>query len=380
MRLLLAMQFGNRASKVLSMKFGYFNQLQMPKPWRENGEVLLYKEAMKQAVHAESVGFDCYWQTEHHFYPEIGHSSSPELFLAALAQRTTTIRLGLAVVVLPCNHPYRVVEYVSTLDHLSDGRVEFGTGRGASPYHIEAFGVTSDESKEIWDESLDVICSMFLNDPFPGWQGKWYPDLLERHLVPKPVQKPHPPLWVAGSQPATYAEAARKGLGILGFNGTEPDEIEPSIRAYREVQAECTPVGGYANHQVATFIIGNINTDYTVGRDLACAAARWYAGDNDSELQRVRFGAHTGEYYESQQATGQRPGVRPAILNRSNEDLIRDGLVIGGDVDSVCRGVERWAKLGVDQLLIMIQAGDTTHDEVMRALDLFGSKVLPEFQ
>ena len=76
------------------MKFGYFNQLQMPKPWRENGEVLLYKEAMEQAVHAESVGFDCYWQTEHHFYPEIGHSSSPELFLAALAQRTTTIRLG----------------------------------------------------------------------------------------------------------------------------------------------------------------------------------------------------------------------------------------------------------------------------------------------
>ncbi|MCS5666492.1 MAG: hypothetical protein NZ876_03785, partial [Dehalococcoidia bacterium] len=138
--------------------------------------------------------------------------------------------------------------------------------------------------------------------------------------------------------------------------------------------------GGYANHQVATFIIGNINADYTVGRDLACAAARWYAGDNDSELQRVRFGTHTGEYYESQQATGQRPGVRPAILNRSNEDLIQDGLVIGGDVDSVCRGVERWAKLGVDQLLIMIQAGDTTHDEVMRALDLFGSKVLPEFQ
>lgn len=363
------------------MKFGYFSQLQMPKPWRDDGEVLLYKEAMTQAVYAESVGFDTYWQTEHHFYPEIGHSSSPELFLAALAQHTKTIRLGLAVVVLPCNHPYRVVEYVSTLDHLSDGRVEFGTGRGASPYHIEAFGVTSDQSKELWEESLDVICSMFLKDPFPGWQGKWYPDLLERHLVPKPVQKPHPPLWVAGSQPTTYADAARKGLGILGFNGTEPSEIETSIRAYREAEAECTPVGGYTNHQVATFIIGNIDSDYTVGRDRACAAARWYAGDNDSELQKVRFGTHTGEYYEGLQSTvGQRPGVRKAVLDRSNEDLIQDGLVIGGDVDSVCRGVERWAKMGVDQLLIMIQAGNTTHDEVVRALDLFGSKVLPKFQ
>ena len=173
-------------------------------------------------------------------------------------------------------------------------------------------------------------------------------------MVPKPVQKPHPPLWVAGSQPATYAEAARKGLGILGFNGTEPSEIEPSIKAYREAAADCSPVGGYANHQVATFTIGNIDLDYTVGRDKACAAARWYAGDNDSELQKVRFSGHTGEYYQGQQTAGRRPGVREAVLRRSNDDLIEDGLVIGGDVDSVCRGVERWAKLGIDQLLIIV--------------------------
>ena len=139
-------------------------------------------------------------------------------------------------------------------------------------------------------------------------------------------------------------------------------------------------MGGLANHQVATFIIGNIDEDYTGGRDKACAAARWYAGDNDSELQKVRFDTHTGEYYEGLQSAAARPGVRKAVLERSNEDLIHDGLVIGGDIDSVCRGVERWEKLGVDQLLIMIQAGDTTHDEVMRALDLFGSKVLPKFQ
>jgi hypothetical protein len=362
------------------MKFGYFSQLQMPKPWREDGEVLLYKEAMAQAIHAESVGFEYYWQTEHHFYPEIGHSSSPELFLAALAQHTFTIRLGLAVVVLPCNHPYRVVEYVSTLDHLSDGRVEFGTGRGASPYHIEAFGVNSDQSKEVWEESLEVISSMFLNDFFPGWQGKWYPDLPQRHLIPKPIQKPHPPLWVAGSQPATYADAARKGLGILGLTGMEPSELEPAIRAYREAALDCTPVGGFANHQVATFGIGNIDKDYTVGRDKACAAARWYAGDNDAEMQKVRFGSHTGAYYEGQQATVSRPGVREAILKRSNEDLIQDGLVIGGDADSACRVLERCDKLGVDQILLMIQAGNTTHDDVMRAMDLFGDKVFPKFQ
>ena len=362
------------------MKFGYFSQLQMPKPWRENGEALLYKEAMEQAVLAEAVGFEYYWQTEHHFYPEIGHSSAPELFLAALAQHTTHIRLGPAVVVLPCNHPYRVVEYISTLDLLSDGRVEFGTGRGASVYHVEAFGVSSNESKELWEESLQVICSMFLNDPFPGWQGKWYPNLLQRDIIPKPVQKPHPPLWVAGTQPSTYAEAARKGLGILGFNATEPDEIAPAIRAYREAMAECNPVGGYPNHQVASFAICNIDTDYTVGRDKACAAARWYAGDNDSPLQKVRFGSLSGEYYEQQAAKGRQPGVREPVLRRSNEELIQDDLVVGGDVDSVCRGIERWVELGLDQLMLMIQAGNTPHDDIMRALDMLGSKVFPRFQ
>ena len=215
------------------MKFGYFNQLQMPKPWPENAEVLLYKEAMEQAVHAESMGFDYYWQTEHHFYTEIGHSSAPELFLAALAQRTTKIRLGPAVVVLPCNHPYRVVEYISTLDILSDGRVEFGTGRGASAYHIEAFGVSPDDSKEIWEESLEVICSMFVNDPFPGWQGKWYPNLLERSLVPKPVQKPHPPIWVGGeSRPALRRTAElADGWYPLGSNPTFPMGTPGQLRA-----------------------------------------------------------------------------------------------------------------------------------------------------
>jgi alkanesulfonate monooxygenase SsuD/methylene tetrahydromethanopterin reductase-like flavin-dependent oxidoreductase (luciferase family) len=96
-------------------------------------------------------------------------------------------------------------------------------------------------------------------------------------------------------------------------------------------------------------------------------------------LQKVRFSGHTGEYYEGQQAEGRRPGVRESVLKRSDDDLINDGLVIGGDIDSVCRGVERWANLGVDQLFFMIQAGNTTHDEVMRALDLFGEKVLPKF-
>ena len=344
------------------MRFGYFNQLQMPRPWNENSEAQLYKNAMEQAVHAEAVGFDYYWATEHHFYSEIGHSSSPEVFLAALAQHTSKIRLGFGVVVLPCNHPYRVVEYVSTLDILSDGRVELGTGRGASSYHTEAFGYSKEETSEMWEESMRVICPMFMDDPFPGWNGRYYKDLPGRDMVPKPIQKPHPPLWLAAQSPSTFARAARLGLGVLGFGASEPDEMIPAIRAYREAVSECEPIGGYANHNVATFNICNIDKDYGLGRDKACAAARWYFGENDSVLQKQR-----------------RP-VPDAVQRRSNDQLIEDGLVIGGDVDSVCRSIERWQSLGLDQLLFMIQAGNTTHDDVMRALDLLGSKVLPRFQ
>ncbi len=343
------------------MQFALFNQLQMPRPWRQHEEVLMYKEAITEAVHAEAVGFDAYWQTEHHFYTEIGHSSAPEIVLAAISQRTSRLRLGLGVVVLPCNHPYRVVEYVSTLDVVSDGRVEFGTGRGASPYHVEAFGYSPGESKAVWEESLQIICSMFLNDPFPGWNGKYYPHLLPRDILPKPIQKPHPPLWVAATSPNTFAEAAQLGLGVIGVGRLGTQQLAPAIAAYKEAIAHCTPVGGVVNHQIGAYAICGIAQDYSVGRDMAGAAGRWYFGDNQAALQTHRF--------DSQ-----------ALLRLSNEELIAEGFIVGGDPDSVCHGLERWQRLGVDLMLLMLGAGRTTHDQVMRALDLLGEKVIPKFR
>lgn len=363
------------------VKFGYFSQLQMPKPWKsENAEYELFWNSMQEAIHAEEVGFDYYWETEHHFYREIGHSSSPEVFLAALAQHTKRIRLGFGVVVLPCNHPFRVAEYVSTLDILSNGRVELGTGRGASVYHIEAFGVSPDDSKEIWEESLRVLCSLFLNDKFPGHKGKWY-DLPARHLTPKPLQRPHPPLWVAATQPTTFAAAARMGLGAIGFTAMPPEDLIPAVQSYRAAQGECVPVGGYANHQVAGFSICSVDTDDRRGIEQACANARWYLGDNDAELQKYRFGTLKGgqdnAYYEAaEKAQKDRVGV---IRSRTNDELIEQGMVIGGNPDRVCRSIEKWQKVGFDQILLMIQAGHATHDDVMRSLDLLGSKVLPHF-
>ena len=137
------------------MKFGLMAQMQAPKPWPAGVDMdyQIHWQTLEHAIRAEEAGFDSFWLTEHHFYEEIGHSSAPEVFLGALSQRTSRIRLGHAVVVLPCNHPLRVAERAATLDIMSNGRLEFGTGRGASPYHIEAFHVSPDESRDVWDEA-----------------------------------------------------------------------------------------------------------------------------------------------------------------------------------------------------------------------------------
>ena len=364
------------------LKFGYFNQLQHPKPWSsDDPDYDLTWNAVKQAVQAEAVGFHSYWQTEHHFYREIGHSAAPEVFLAALAQHTKTIRLGTGVVVLPCNHPYRVAEQISTLDILSNGRVEFGTGRGASIYHIEAFGVTQEESRDVWEEALGVICSLFLNDKFPGHDGKYFKNLPPRHLTPKPVQKPHPPLWVAATQPSTFELAAKKGLGVLGLTTIAPEDLNEAVQAYRQAQKSCTPIGGFANHKIAAYSLAFIDSDDRRGRDIACAGARWYLGDNNAELQALRFNTVTqgitNQYHaEIIQRGKDRLGI---IRSRTNDQLIDEGIVIGGNPDTVCRSIEKWAKVGIDEILLMMQLGYTSHDQVMRALELFGNYVIPRF-
>ena len=364
------------------LKFAYFNQLQMPKPWQgEDAEVRLYRNAVEQAIWAEAVGFDSYWQTEHHFYTEIGHSSAPEVFLAALSQRTKTIRLGLGVVVLPCNHPFRVAEQVATLDVLSNGRVDFGTGRGASIYHIEAFGVSPEESKASWQESLEAICSLFTNETFPGHKGHYY-DLPARSLVPKPIQKPHPPIWVAATQPTTFESAAKMGIGVLGLTTIAPEDLIPAIKAYREAQQDCRQVGGFANHQISAYSIAYVDDDDRRGRDVACAGARWYLGDNDAELQALRFGTIVGGqdnlYHEQIKNTARdRLGM---VKSRTNDQLIEEGIVIGGSPDTVCRQLERYQKIGVDQIMLMMQVGTITHDQVMRSLELVGEQVIPKFR
>ena len=205
------------------MKFGLLYELEMPKPWDPKKEREIFHEALEQIVLAEEMGFEYVWMVEHHFLTEFAHSSAPEVFLGALTQRTSKMRLGHGVVLLPVNHPIRVAEYVATLDIMSNGRVEFGTGRSGTPYQLTPFGTELKDTRPMWEEALDIIPRMWTEEVF-SHQGTYY-NIAPREIIPKPVQDPHPPIWVAASQVETFKMAGEKGIGALCFTLGEPGAL-----------------------------------------------------------------------------------------------------------------------------------------------------------
>ena len=353
------------------MKFGLMTQIQMPRPWAETTERQAFWNALDQAAAAEQAGFKYFWITEQHFYTEIGHCSAPDLVLAALSQRTKTLRLGFGVILVPCHNPFYVAERVATVDILSNGRVEFGAGRGTSGYVVEGLGFDPKLGREVGREVMEAVLSMFEHEHFPGYKGQHF-DLPARHVVPRPIQRPHPPLWVAASNFETDEHAGLQGSGVIGVTRNTPAETTPAVEAYRKAIRSGDRskfVGKFANEHVGVFALACLHDDDRTGRDLACAAARWYYGDNDAEVNRFRF------------ASAKEGGKQIAdkIARRSNEELIEDAMAIGGNADTVCRQVEKWAAAGIDQFIFMLQAGLTTHDQVMRSIDLIGEKVIPRF-
>ncbi|HZU80369.1 MAG TPA: LLM class flavin-dependent oxidoreductase, partial [Acidimicrobiales bacterium] len=201
------------------MRFGIFYEHQLPRPWEDGAERKLLRDALEQVELADRLGFDCVWEVEHHFLEEYSHSSAPEVFLAAASQRTSRIRLGHGIVQLPVgfNHPARVAERIATLDLVSDGRVEFGTGESSSEIELGGFGVARATKRAQWEEALDVVTRLFVEEPFAGHEGEFV-SMPPRNLVPKPMQRPHPPLWVACSRRDTIHLAATKGIGALSFS------------------------------------------------------------------------------------------------------------------------------------------------------------------
>lgn len=374
------------------MKFGIFYEHQLPRPWGEDDEHRLLKDSLEQVVLADRLGIDAVWEVEHHFLEEYSHSSAPEVFLAACSQRTTRIRLGHGIVQLPLefNHTARVAERVATLDLLSDGRVEFGTGEASSEAELGGFGIARDTKRAQWTEHIDAVSRMFVETPFAGWKGEWL-EMPVRNVVPKPLQKPHPPLWVACSRRETIHLAAEKGIGALAFSFVEPSEAKAWVDDYYATLASsaCVPAGFAVNANVAIVLPMMCHADE------ACAIERGLDGAHF-------FGYSLGYYYVW---GNHRPGVSD-VWQRFQEErhnfgfdrevAAQTGAPLGaqmttssglgslrgaiGTPEQVRELLRGYEAAGVDQVIFVSQVGRNRHEHVCESLELFAREVMPEFR
>jgi alkanesulfonate monooxygenase SsuD/methylene tetrahydromethanopterin reductase-like flavin-dependent oxidoreductase (luciferase family) len=374
------------------VKFGIFYEHQLPRPWNEDSEFTLLQQALEQCELADRLGIDYVWEVEHHFLEEYSHSSAPELFLSALSQRTSRIRLGHGIVQTPppFNHPARVAERIATLDLLSDGRVDFGTGESSSEAELGGFLVDPMNKREMWEEGLRVALRCLSEEPFTGFAGK-HITMPPRNVVPKPRQKPHPPVWVACSRRDTIHLAAQKGIGALTFAFIDPEEADHWIHDYYEtLERECVPIGDAVNANLACV------TPFMCHPDEDEALARGLEGANFfgySLAHYYIFGRHQpgstdvwAEYEKLRAEKGYSPEAVLAAARHSDRlgaKAVEQG-VSGlrgaiGTPDQLREYLRRYEEYGVDQVIFVSQAGKNRHEHIMESLELFGRDVLPEF-
>src|SRR6516165_11530002 len=234
------------------MNFGIFYEISVPRPWDRETEKRVYDNCLEQVVLADELGFDQVWAVEHHFLEEYSHCSAPELFLTACAMVTKNIRVGHGIVICvpEFNHPIKIAERTAVLDLLSGGRLEVGTGRSATWTELGGFRAHPDTTKKSWDEFVRCLPKMWTTETF-SYEGEFW-SMPPRTILPKPYQKPHPPMWVAVTSPGTEIDAADRGLGSLGLSFAGFEEQEKKIKEYRRRIKSCEPVGAFVNEQVAT--------------------------------------------------------------------------------------------------------------------------------
>ena len=372
------------------MRFGIFYEHQLPRPWDEDAHERLLNDALDQVELADRVGFDYVWEVEHHFLEEYSHSSAPEVFLAAASQRTKRIRLGHGIVQLPpaFNHPARIVERAATLDLISGGRLDLGTGEASSQAELGGFGVARTEKRAQWEEALDAVARMFVEDPFAGADGR-YVRMPPRNVMPKAKQKPHPPLWVACSRRDTILLAARKGLGALTFSFVEPEDSKEWVDEYYALieSDECVPGGFAVNPNFAIVLPMMLHEDEQTAIERGIDGAHFFGY---SLAHYYVFGEHrpgqTNIWEEFERNRDERGFARSIVTPDQaplGVKLLQEGLgsLRGavGTPDQVVDLVERYERAGVDQVIFVMQAGKNRHEHICESIELFAEKVLPRF-
>jgi len=348
------------------MKFGIFYEHQLPKPWTDDAEHQLLKNSLDQIELADQLGFDYAWEVEHHFLEEYSHSAAPEVFLAAASQRTKNIRLGHGIIQLTTNHPSRVAERVATLDLVSDGRVDMGIGEGSSITELHPFKRRYRDKRDVWEDAVRATLPMFWNDSWE-YEGEYF-SFPARNVIPKPLQKPHPPLWVACSQLETIVMAGRRGIGALGFAFVNPEAATAWVNAYyneftKRMEKLCEYQANPAIAVVAGFMC--CKTDEEAKRK----ADGWTFFQFALQFYNTHGPIAPGEgnlwkEYEAWRKTPE--GQKPA-----------EGLI--GSPETVRKKLLEFEASNVDQVILLNQAGKNTHEDICASLNLFAEEVMPEF-
>jgi alkanesulfonate monooxygenase SsuD/methylene tetrahydromethanopterin reductase-like flavin-dependent oxidoreductase (luciferase family) len=373
------------------MRFGLFYEHQNPRPWvDERSEHRLLKDALEQIELADRLGFDHAWEVEHHFLEEYSHSSAPEVFLGAVSQRTDRIRLGHGIVQVPplVNHPARVAERVATLDLVSDGRVDFGTGESSSGAELGGFLVDRQRKRAMWEDAMDAITRMFVEEPFCGWDSE-YIQMPPRNVVPKPLQRPHPPLWVACSRRETIHLAARKGLGALSFSFVEPEDAGKWVGEYYELIAseECVPAGFAVHPGVAVVLPMMCHRDEAEAIERGIDGAHFFGYSLAHFYGMGRHQPARTDVWEEFERNRAEKGFAREIVTADDAPLgvrlMQHGLgsLRGaiGTPDQIRDMARRYEAVGVDQMIFVLQAGRNRHEHICESLEMFAAEVLPEF-
>ena len=349
------------------MKFGIFYEHQLPRPWSADSEHRLFHQSLDEIELADRLGYHYAWEVEHHFMEEYSHSSAPEVFLAAASQRTENIRLGHGIIQLTTNHPARVAERVSTLDLISDGRVELGLGEGASVTELHPFNLRFRDKRLVWEDAVKCLLPMFWNH---GWQydGPFFKFPL-RAVLPKPRQPPHPPRWVACSQLDTIRYAAHRGMGALCFKFANLDAARAWVNAYYNtfVSDQETLCDHATNANIATvsgFMCAETDEEAWEKADgwtFFQFALQLYGKEGPFEPGKVNF----WERYQAWKKT-------PAGQKRSGSELI-------GSPETIRRRLKELEDAHVDQVILLNQAGKNRHEDICESLELFAKEVMPEF-
>jgi len=362
------------------MRFGVFYELQLPKPWAPDDEHRLFHEALEQIVLADRLGIDYAWEVEHHFLDEYSHSSAPEVFLAAAAGRTRRIRLGHGIrqVIPNYNHPARTAECLATLDLLSDGRVDFGFGEGATRLELHGFDIPAKEKRAMAIEAAEQIANMMVLDPYPGFEGRSF-SMPCRNVLPKPLQKPHPPMWMACTNRDTIKVAASLGVGALAFSFVDPDDARHWSRIYYDIirSEGCVPIGHSVNANIAMV------SSFSLHRDRAEAIRRGQEGFEFFGYALNALVAHdtrpgrTRLWQEFQELRGDRTERLVEAVDRGAPGEHAPGI---GTPEDFRNHLRSFQEAGVDQIILMQQAGRNRHEHICESLELFAAEVLPEFR